>query len=64
MDFMQWKNKTNSLASMLLFKFLKLIIIKPIKAKAKLKPFPSYDNSAADDFEFILSKNGKSLLYN
>ena len=24
-------------------------------------PFPSYDKSAADDFEHILSKNGKSL---
>ena len=24
-------------------------------------PFPSYDNSAADDFEHIMSKNRKSL---
>ena len=30
----------------------------------KLEPFPSYDNSAADDFEHILSKNRKSLLLN
>ena len=27
-----------------------------------VKPFPSYDNSAADDFEHILSKNKN--LYN
>ena len=29
--------------------------------KMLVKLFPSYDNSAADDFEHILSKNGKSL---
>ena len=29
----------------------------------ELKPFPSYDNSVVDDFEHILSNNGKSLYY-
>ena len=29
--------------------------------KGLINPFPSYDNSAADDFEHILSKNRKSL---
>ena len=31
------------------------------KASQRLQPFPSYENSAADDFEHILLKNRKSL---
>ena len=33
----------------------------PIVGRHLIVSFPSYDNSAADDFEHILSKNRKSL---
>ena len=33
-----------------------------MKLKCCVNPFPAYENSAADDFERILSKNRKSLI--